>query len=61
MWINLRNLVFGGVFSKLLLGLSTIFIIKTLSKSDYALVNNFLFIQSLVSGLVFSPFLLASV
>lgn len=61
MWINLRNLIFGGVFSKLLLGLSTIFIIKTLSKSDYALVNNFLFIQSLVSGLVFSPFLLASV
>lgn len=61
MWVNLRNLIFGGVFSKVLLGLSTIFIIKTLSKADYALVNNFLFIQSLVSGLVFSPFLLASV
>lgn len=61
MWKNLRDLVFGGLLSKVLLGLSTIFLIKTLSKSDYALVNNFLFIQSLVSGLIFSPFLSVSV
>lgn len=61
MWKNLRDLVFGGLFSKVILGLSTIFLIKALSKSDYALVNNFLFIQSLVSGFVFSPFLLVSV
>lgn len=61
MWKNLRNLVFGGIFSKVLLGFSTIFIINVLSKSDYAKVNNFLFVQSLVSGWLFSPFLLASV
>ena len=61
MWKNLRDLVFGGIFSKVLLGISTVFIINTLSKTDYAQVNNFLFVQSLVAGWIFSPFLAASV
>ena len=61
MWKNLRNLVFSGVASKVLLGLSNVFLIKVLAKSDFALLSNFLFIQSMVSGLLFSPFLLAAV
>ena len=61
MWKNLRNLVFGGIASKLLLGVSNIFLIKTLLKPDFALLSNFLYIQSMVSGLLFSPFLLAAV
>ena len=61
MWRTLRNLIFGGVASKVLLGVANIFIIKYLSKQDYAQVANFLFIQSMISGLFFSPFLLSSV
>lgn len=61
MWRNLRNLIFGGLASKLLLGVANIFIIKYLSKQDYAQITNFQFIQSMVSGLFFSPFLLSSV
>ncbi len=61
MWKNLRNLIFGGIASKVLLGLANIIIIKYLPKEDYAQVANFLFIQSMVSGLFFSPFLLSSV
>jgi O-antigen/teichoic acid export membrane protein len=57
----LRNLVLGGIASKVLLGLSNVLVIKALSKSDYAQLSNFLFIQSLISGLLFSPFLLTSV
>lgn len=57
----LRNLVLGGIASKVLLGLSNILIIKALSKTDYAQLSNFLFIQSFISGLLFSPFLLTSV
>ena len=51
MWRTLRNLIFGGVASKVLLGVANIFIIKYLSKQDYAQVANFLFIQSMISGL----------
>jgi len=61
MWKNLRNLVFGGVASKVLLGLANIFLIRELTKSDFTLLSNFLFIQSMVSGLLFTPFLLAAV
>ena len=61
MWRNLRNLIFGGLTSKVLLGIANIFIIKYLTKQDYAQITNFLFIQSMVSGLFFSPFLLSSV
>lgn len=61
MWKTLRNLIFGGLSSKVLLGLANILVIKYLSKSDYAQLSNFQFIQSLISGLFFSPFLLSSV
>jgi len=61
MWKNLRNLLFGGVSSKVILGVSNIFLIKMLTKSDFALLSNFLYIQSMVSGLLFTPFLLAAV
>lgn len=61
MWKNLRNLLAGGLVSKGLLALANILLIKTLTKGDFALLSNFLFIQSMVSGLLFSPFLLASV
>jgi len=61
MWKNLRDLLFGGITSKILLGISNIFLIKVLIKSDFALLSNFLYIQSMVSGLLFTPFLLAAV
>jgi O-antigen/teichoic acid export membrane protein len=61
MWKNLRNLLFGGVTSKVILGVSNIFLIKVLTKNDFALLSNFLYIQSMVSGLLFTPFLLAAV
>ncbi len=61
MWKTLRNLMAGGLASKVLIGLANIMIIKLLSKSDYAALSNFQFIQTLMSGLVFSPFLLSSV
>lgn len=61
MWKTLRNLIAGGVASKILIGLANILIIKFLTKADYAAVSNFQFIQTLMSGLVFSPFLLSSV
>ena len=51
----------GGLASKMLTGLANIMIIKLLSKEDYAAVSNFQFIQTLMSGLIFSPFLLSSV
>lgn len=61
MWVKLRNLLAGGIFSKLLLGLANIWVIRGLSQSDFALFNNFLNVQAFISGLVFTPFLLASV
>ena len=61
MWKTLRNLIAGGVASKILIGLANILIIKFLTKADYAAVSNFQFIQTLMSGLIFSPFLLSSV
>lgn len=61
MWKTLRNLMAGGLASKVLIGLANIMIIKFLSKADYAAISNFQFIQTLMSGLIFSPFLLASV
>jgi O-antigen/teichoic acid export membrane protein len=51
----------GGLASKVLTGLANILIIKFLDKTDYAALANFQFIQTLMSGLIFSPFLLASV
>ena len=51
----------GGLASKVLIGLANIMIIKFLTKSDYAALSHFQFIQTLMSGLIFSPFLLASV
>ena len=51
----------GGLASKVLIGLANIMIIKFLTKSEYAALSNFQFIQTLMSGLIFSPFLLASV
>jgi len=61
MWKNIRNLMAGGLVSKVLTGLANIMIIKFLTKEDYAAVANFQFIQTLMSGLIFSPFLLTSV
>ena len=61
MWLKLRNLLAGGIFSKLLLGLANVWVIRGLSQSDFALFNNFLNVQAFISGLVFTPFLLASV
>lgn len=61
MWLKLRNLLAGGIFSKLLLALANIWVIRELSQSDFALFNNFLNVQAFISGLVFTPFLLASV
>ena len=51
----------GGLASKVLIGLANILVIKFLSKADYAALSNFQFIQTLMSGLIFSPFLLSSV
>lgn len=51
----------GGLVSKVLTGIANILIIKLLSKEDYASVANFQFVQTLMSGLIFSPFLLTSV
>lgn len=61
MWKTIRNLMAGGLASKVMIGLANIMIIKFLSKTDYAALSNFQFIQTLMSGLIFSPFLLASV
>lgn len=61
MWKTIRNLMAGGLVSKVLTGIANILVIKFLSKEDYASLANFQFVQTLMSGLVFSPFLLSSV
>lgn len=61
MWLKLRNLLAGSFFSKVLLALANVWVIRELSQSDFALFNNFLSVQAFVAGLIFTPFLMASV
>ncbi len=51
----------GGLLAKVLTGVANIMVINFLTKEDYASLANFQFIQTLMSGLIFSPFLLSSV
>ena len=61
MWKTIRNLMAGGLLAKVLTGVANIMVINFLTKEDYASLANFQFIQTLMSGLIFSPFLLSSV
>ena len=61
MWKTIRNLMAGGLLAKVLTGVANIMVINFLTKEDYASLANFQFIQTLMSGLIFSPFLLSSI
>lgn len=61
MWRKLRDLLAGSLFSKMLLAVANIWVIRELSPNDFALFNNFLSVQAFVAGLIFTPFLMASV